>query len=104
MSSAPWARMCATIASRQSMANMTRRKPSVFTGPNRMAPGAWNLSNSMPCPSGGPQHREGGPDILEPDQARNQRPFDGLLALEREAQLDEERLGGFEIVDDDEDV
>ena len=51
-----------------------------------------------------PQHREGGPDIREPDQLPDRRPFDGLLALEREAQFDEERLDGFEIVDNDEDV
>jgi hypothetical protein len=35
---------------------------------------------------------------------RQQRPFDGLLALELEAQFDEERLGAFEVVDNDEDV
>ena len=55
-------------------------------------------------PIGSPHHREGGPDILEPDQAPDQRPFDCRLALELEAQFDEERLGGFEIVDNDEDV
>src|SRR5216684_1835078 len=81
MSSAPWARMRATTASMSSTANMTRRMPS-----------------------GSPHHREGGPDILEPDQAPDQRPFDCRLALELEAQFDEERLGGFEIVDNDEDV
>src|SRR3954454_2729286 len=56
MSSAPWARMRATTASMPSTANMTRRMPSVFTGastgPNRIALGVWNLSSSMPCPSG----------------------------------------------------
>src|SRR5881275_1662826 len=51
-----------------------------------------------------PHHREGGPDILEPDQAPDRRPFDCGLALELEAQFDEERLDGFEIVDNDEDV
>ncbi len=55
-------------------------------------------------PVGSPHHREGGPDILEPDQASDQRPFDCRLALELEAQFEEERLGGFEIVDNDEDV
>src|SRR6185312_2751686 len=55
-------------------------------------------------PIGSPHHREGGPDILQPDQAPYQRPFDCRLALELEAQFDEERLGGFEIVDNDEDV
>ena len=48
-------------------------------------------------PIGRPQHREGGPDLLEPDQLPDQRPFDGLLALEREAQLDEERLDDLEV-------
>src|SRR5438093_13296798 len=56
MSSAPWARMRATRASMSSTANMTRRMPSVFTGastgPNLIALGVWNLSSSMPCPSG----------------------------------------------------
>src|SRR3989441_10948455 len=56
MSSAPWARMRATTASMSSTANMTRRMPSVltgaFTGPNLTALGVWNLSSSMPCPSG----------------------------------------------------
>src|SRR5688500_16372150 len=53
---------------------------------------------------GRPHHREGGPDILEPDQAADQRPFDGRLAFELEAQLDEERLDGFEIGDDEKNV
>ena len=53
---------------------------------------------------GRPQHREGGPDILEPDEFADQRSFDDRLAFELEPQLDEERLHGFEIVDDDEDV
>jgi hypothetical protein len=34
----------------------------------------------------------------------DQRPFDCRLALELEVQFDEERLGGFEIIDNDEDV
>src|SRR5437764_11693549 len=53
---------------------------------------------------GSPHHREGGPDILEPDQLPDQGPFDSRFALELEAQFDEERLGGLEIVDNDEDV
>jgi hypothetical protein len=53
---------------------------------------------------GSPHHREGGPDILEPDQAPDRRPFDCRLALQLEAQFDEERLDGFEVVDNDEDV
>src|SRR5205814_9436179 len=39
-----------------------------------------------------------------PDQAADQRPFDCRLAFELEAQFDEECLGGFEIVDNDENV
>src|SRR5437867_3361919 len=56
MSSDPWARMRATTPSMSSTANMTRRMPNVFTGastgPNLIALGVWNLSSSMPCPSG----------------------------------------------------
>jgi len=55
-------------------------------------------------PIGSPHHRKGGPDILEPDQSPDQRPFDCRLSLELKAQFDEERLGGLEIVDNDEDV
>jgi hypothetical protein len=33
---------------------------------------------------GSPHYREGGPDILEPDQAPDRRPFDCRLALELE--------------------
>ena len=53
---------------------------------------------------GSPHHCEGGPDIVEPDQFADQRPFDCRLALQLQAQFDEERLGGLEIVDNDEDV
>ena len=51
-----------------------------------------------------PHHREGGPDILESDQISDRGPFDRRLALELEAQFREERLGGFEIIDNDENV
>src|SRR5689334_5469953 len=48
--------MCTTTALMSSTANMMRRMPSVFTGastgPNLIALGVWNLSSSMPCPSG----------------------------------------------------
>jgi hypothetical protein len=53
---------------------------------------------------GSPHHRQGGAHVLEPDQFANQRPFDCRFALEREAQFDEERLDGFEVVDNDENV
>ena len=55
-------------------------------------------------PIGSPHHSEGGSDIFEPNQAPNQRPFDCRLAFELEAQFDEERLHGFEIVDNDQNV
>jgi hypothetical protein len=56
------------------------------------------------APVGSPHHRDGGADILEPDQSSDQGPFDCRFALEPEAQFDEERLGGLKIVDDDKDV
>jgi len=49
-------------------------------------------------PIGSSHHREGGPDILQSDQAPGQRSFDCLLALESKAQFDEKRLASFEIV------
>src|SRR5438309_688916 len=73
-------------------------------GPKPDRVGRVELVQLNTLPIGSPQHREGGPDILEPDQAPYQRPFDCRLALELEAQFDEERLDGFEIVDNDENV
>src|SRR5437867_3555320 len=108
MSAAPWARMRATTASMSSTANMTRRMPSVFigasTGPKPDRVGRVELVQLNALTIGSPHHRERGPDILEPDQAPDRRPFDCRLALQLEAQFDEERLDGFEIVDNDEDV
>src|SRR5213082_692321 len=75
-----------------------------FTGPKPNRVGRVELVQLDTLPIGSPHHREGSPDILEPDQVSDQRPFDCRLALELEAQFDEERLGGFEIVDNDEDV
>jgi hypothetical protein len=43
-------------------------------------------------PIGSSHHREGGPDILEANQVPDRRPFDCRLALELEAQFDEEAL------------
>jgi hypothetical protein len=87
---------------------MMRRIPSVFTGastgPNRIAWGGVELVQLNALPIGSSQHREGGPNILESDQAPDRRLFDCRLALGLKAQFDEERLGGFEIVDNDEDV
>jgi hypothetical protein len=53
---------------------------------------------------GSPRYRQVGPDILEPDKSPDQRPFDCRLPQELKAQFDEERLGGLEIVDNDEDI
>lgn len=55
-------------------------------------------------PVGRAQHRQGSSDILQSDQLTNQWPFDCRLALQPEAQFDEKRLGGFEVVDNDEHV
>jgi len=46
----------------------------------------------------------GGPGIHEPDQASGQGAFDCRLVLELQAQFREENLGGFEIVDNNEDI
>src|SRR5262245_14186777 len=73
-------------------------------GPKPDRVGSVELVQLNALPIGSPHHREGGPDILEPDQAPDRRPFDCRLALELEAQFDEERLDGFEIVDNDENV
>jgi hypothetical protein len=40
-----------------------------------------------------PHHREGGANILEPDQAVDRRSLDLRFAFELEAEFDEERLG-----------
>jgi hypothetical protein len=53
---------------------------------------------------GSPHHRQGGADVWKPDQLSDQRAFDYRLSLELKSQCDEERLGGLEIVDDEEDV
>src|SRR5690606_8127766 len=55
-------------------------------------------------PVGRTQRHERGADVFEADQTPDRRPFDHRLALNLEAELDEERFHGFEIVDDDEDV
>ena len=73
-------------------------------GPKADRVGRVELVQLNALPVGSPHHREGGPDILEPDQLPDQGPFDRLLALKREAQFDKERLSSFEIVDNDEDV
>ena len=51
-----------------------------------------------------PHQSEGGADILEPDHAVDRRSPNLRLALELEAEFDEERLGRLEVVDDDENV
>src|SRR6266540_5428506 len=52
----------------------------------------------------GPHQREGGANILEPDQAVDRRSLDLRLAFELEAEFDEERLGRLEVIDNDENV
>src|SRR5439155_1018707 len=52
----------------------------------------------------GPHQREGGANVLEPDQAVDRRPLDLRLAFGLEAEFDEERLGRLEVVDNDENV
>src|SRR5438046_10616507 len=87
---------------------MTRRKPSVFTGastgPNLIALGVWNLSNSMPCPSGVRIIARVARTSLSPIRLPTEGPSTVVSPSSFEAQFDEERFGGFEIVDNDEDV
>ena len=52
----------------------------------------------------GPHEREGGANVLEPDQAVDRRSLDLRLAFELEAEFDEERLGRLEVVDNDQNV
>src|SRR5256714_6701121 len=51
-----------------------------------------------------PHQRQRGANVLEPDQAVDRRPLDLRFAFELEAELDEERLGRLEVVDNDENV
>src|SRR6184192_2199368 len=53
---------------------------------------------------GGRPQREGGANVLEPDQAVDRRSLDLRLAFELKAEFDEERLGRLEVVDNDENV
>src|SRR5207302_9134281 len=52
----------------------------------------------------GPHQREGGANVLEPDQDADRRSLDLRLAFELEAEFDEERLGRLEVVVNDENV
>ena len=49
-------------------------------------------------------HRDVGTDTVEPVDAVGEGAFDGALALELEAELEEKGDGGGEIADDDVDV
>ncbi len=70
-----------------------------------VAGGVWNLLSSSPAVAvGRPKHRDITPDTLEPDEAVHRRPLDRRLALELETELDKERDGGLEVVDNDADV
>src|SRR5205814_5116559 len=46
----------------------------------------------------GPHQREGGANVLEPDQTVDRRSLDLRLAFELEAEFDEERLGRLELI------
>jgi hypothetical protein len=52
----------------------------------------------------GPHHGDVGTDALEPDDAVHRRSLDRRLAFQLHTELGEERLGGLEVVDHDEDV
>src|SRR3954467_9194458 len=52
----------------------------------------------------GPHHGDVGTDVVEPDDAARPRPLDLRLAFQLHAELGEERLGGLEVVDNDENV
>ena len=71
--------MRATTAAMSSTANMTRRMPIVFTGaytgPKPDRGGRVELVQLNALAIGSPHHPEGCPYILEPDQARERRPF-----------------------------
>jgi hypothetical protein len=55
-------------------------------------------------PVRGPHHGDVGTDALEPDHTARPIPLDLRLALQLHAEIGEERLGGLEILDDDENV
>jgi hypothetical protein len=52
----------------------------------------------------GSHHGDVGTDAVEPDGAVHPRPLDQRLAFQLHPELGEERLGGLEVLDDDEHV
>src|SRR3954451_4763345 len=52
----------------------------------------------------GPHHGDVGTDVVEPDGAVHRRPLDLRLAFQLHTEFGEERFGGLEVVDDDENV
>ena len=52
----------------------------------------------------GPHQREGGANVLEPDQAVDRRSLDRRLAFQLHTEFGEERFGSLEVVDNDENV
>ena len=52
----------------------------------------------------GPHHGDVASDAVEPDDAVHPRSLDRRLALQLQAELDEERDRSLEVVDDDADV
>ena len=55
-------------------------------------------------PVRGAHHGDVGADAVETIEAVHRRPFDGRLAFLLQAELDEERNGSRQVVDDDADV
>ena len=55
-------------------------------------------------PVRGPHHGDLASDTVKPDEAVHRWALDGCLSLELHAQLDEERLGGLDVVNHDEHV
>src|SRR5437762_8526759 len=53
---------------------------------------------------GGPHHGDVGTDVFEADGLAHPRPLDLRLAIQLHAEFDEERSGGFEVLDNDENV
>jgi hypothetical protein len=77
--------------------------PGVFIGAlgaMLVATGVWNVdSSTRPWPSGGPHDGDVRSDAVQPDELVHPFTLDGCLALQFQAQLDEERDSSREILD-----
>jgi len=82
--------------------------PSAFTGAFRPKPDRGGRVELVELDATvavrGPHQREGGANILEPDQAVDRRSLDLRLAFDLQAEFDEEGLGRLEVVDNDQNV